>query len=45
MRICTECYTENMKERDKQRDINIDENILLKWILKERGVNVWTGLI
>jgi hypothetical protein len=35
------CWTENLKERDSYQDLDVDERIIYKWILKEIG---WGGV-
>ena len=34
-----------LRERDHLEDPDIDDSIILKWILKRCDVDVWTGLI
>jgi hypothetical protein len=37
------CWSENTKGRDYLGDLGLDGTIVLKWILKKKGVRVWTG--
>jgi hypothetical protein len=35
---------DNMKERDRLGDLDIDGRVILNWNLKKKwGLNVWTG--
>jgi hypothetical protein len=34
----------NLRERDRWRDPGLDGRIILRWIFRNRGVGVWTGL-
>jgi hypothetical protein len=34
-----------MKERDSLGDLGLDVGIMLKFILKKKGVRMWTGFI
>jgi hypothetical protein len=34
---------ESLKERGHLEEVNIDERIILKWILGKQGVEMWTG--
>jgi hypothetical protein len=36
---------ENQKERDHKEDLDVDERIIIKWILERQDGLVWTELI
>jgi hypothetical protein len=38
-------WLENMKGRDHLEDVGIDVRIILKWIMKQYGVRLWTCFI
>jgi len=41
----TKFYSENIKEKDRLGDLGIDVRIILRRILREQGVRVWTIFI
>jgi hypothetical protein len=38
-------WVENLKGRDHEEDIGVNEWILLEWMLGKYGGKVWTGFI
>jgi hypothetical protein len=38
-------WLENLKERGHCKDVDLDGMIILEWILKTWGENVWTGFL
>ena len=38
-------WWEDLREGDHLGDLGVDERIILKWILKKRDEESWTGLI
>jgi hypothetical protein len=40
-----EFWSENLKGGEHLKDLNIDERIIVKWILYKWGGIVWTGFI
>jgi hypothetical protein len=42
--MCTGCWWGNLKERNHWGDTDGDEKIILRWILRNWNVGVWTGL-
>jgi hypothetical protein len=38
-------WSENLKGRNHLDDLVVDGRIILKWILKEPRIRVWTGFI
>jgi hypothetical protein len=43
--IHTELCSEDLKKRDNVRDLGSDGRIILKWIIKEQYVRMWTVLL
>jgi hypothetical protein len=43
--MLTKFLPENVKGRDRLEDLGVDVRIILKFILSELGVRMWTGLI
>jgi hypothetical protein len=41
----TRFWSGNLKEGDNLEDLNVDGEIILKWILGKQGGKVWTGFI
>jgi hypothetical protein len=43
-RGCTGFWWENMREIDHWGDTGVDGRIILRWIFRNWGVGLWTGL-
>jgi hypothetical protein len=38
-------WWESQKERDRYEDLDIDERIILRWILEKEHGEFWAGLV
>jgi hypothetical protein len=43
--IHTKFWSENLKGKGHSPDSGIDDKIILEWILRKYGGNVWTGFM
>jgi hypothetical protein len=41
---CTVLWWRNLRERDHRGDAGVDGRIILRWIIRNLDVGVWTGL-
>jgi hypothetical protein len=41
----TKFWLESLKGRDRSEDLDVDERIILKWVLVKQVGKVWTGFI
>jgi hypothetical protein len=41
----TNFWSENLKGKDHSGDLNVDEIMILEWMLRRQGGKVWTGVI
>jgi len=39
------CWLGNLKEREQLEDLEVNERVILKWILKKEDGRTWTGQI
>jgi hypothetical protein len=42
--VCTGFWWVNLRERDHWGNPGVDGRIILKWVIREWDVGVWTGL-
>jgi hypothetical protein len=43
--MSTKLWQGTLKGRDHSEQIEVDEKIILKWILEKYGLRVWTGFV
>jgi hypothetical protein len=41
----TTFWSENLKEKDHLKDLNVNDRMILKWILEKQFASVWTGSV
>jgi hypothetical protein len=45
IKVCTKFWAENLKVKGYLEDPGVDGSIILEWILRKEGGNVWTRFI